>query len=136
MERIEVQNWFMETAPPQIISVGKLSRESKYEMILENSIVLSSEYLGNTASLVTLGAMAPATVISVKKKAYAIGVDIIWEETMHYAEYFVFEAADVILSQCWECEENARPPYLCHFYIRAPWTHQTLDLLHHLHRPK
>lgn len=97
MEIIGVRNWFMETAPPQIISVGILSRESKYETILEDSIVLASEYLGNAASLGTLSAMAPAPVISVKKKAYAIGLDTIWEETMQYAEYFVFEAADVIL---------------------------------------
>jgi len=83
----------METLPPQMISVEKPQRATTCETIAEES--WSGE---RVESLVTLGEVAPAPVITVKKQAFQSSLDTIWEETMHYmAEYLASEAAEVIL---------------------------------------
>jgi len=80
----------METLPPQMIRVEKPQRATTCETIAEESC--------SVESLVTLGEVAPAPVITVKKQAFQSSLDTIWEETMHYmAEYLALEAAEVIL---------------------------------------
>lgn len=101
----------METLPPQMISVEKPQRATTCETIAEESWSSGER----VESLVMLGEVAPAPVITVKKQAFQSSLDTIWEETMHYmAEYLASEAVEVIL----------RPVFRLNYFEKCSQSHR------------